>query len=44
MLFGLVVCTYSSVFVAAPILIYLGLRPEGETLRAADARIAQPAE
>ena len=44
MLFGLVVGTYSSVFVAAPILIYLGLRPEGEALKAVDARIAQPAE
>jgi preprotein translocase subunit SecF len=44
MLFGLVVGTYSSVFVAAPILIYLGLRPGGETDTAVDARIAQPAE
>jgi hypothetical protein len=32
------------VFVAAPILIYLGLRPGGETDTAVDARIAQPAE
>ena len=43
MLFGLVIGTYSSVFVAAPILMYLGLRPSGDAA-IADARIAQPAE
>lgn len=30
MFFGLVIGTYSSVFIAAPILIYLGLNPVGE--------------
>lgn len=30
MLFGLVIGTYSSVFIAAPVLIYLGLEPVGE--------------
>ena len=44
MLFGLVVGTYSSVFVAGPILIYLGLKPGSEQHLAADQRVAQPAE
>jgi preprotein translocase SecF subunit len=45
MLFGLVVGTYSSVFIAAPILIYLGLKQGSETTApAAEARLAQPAE
>jgi preprotein translocase subunit SecF len=43
MLFGVVVGTYSSIFIAAPLLIYLGLRvgqeaPSGETVKAAPAR------
>jgi preprotein translocase subunit SecF len=44
MLFGLVVGTYSSVFIAGPILIYLGLKPGSEQHLAADQRVAQPAE
>jgi preprotein translocase subunit SecF len=45
MLFGLVVGTYSSVFIAAPILIYLGLKQGAEVApAAADGRLAQPAE
>jgi preprotein translocase subunit SecF len=44
MLFGLVVGTYSSVFIAGPILIYLGLKPGSEQHLTADQRIAQPAE
>jgi preprotein translocase SecF subunit len=43
MLFGLVVGTYSSVFIAAPILIYLGLRV-GSEAPAVEGRVAQPAE
>jgi preprotein translocase subunit SecF len=43
MLFGLVIGTYSSIFIAAPLLVYLGLR-EGEFAAAADAKVAQPAE
>jgi preprotein translocase SecF subunit len=31
MLFGVMVGTYSSVFIAAPILIYLGVRTDGRT-------------
>ncbi len=43
MLFGVVVGTYSSIFIAAPVLIYLGLRvgqeaPSGEIVKAAPAR------
>lgn len=43
MIFGLVVGTYSSVFVAAPILIYLGVRPSSE-VAAAQAEHAEAAE
>lgn len=43
MLFGLVAGTYSSVFIAAPILIYLGMRP-GAEVAALDGKAAQPAE
>ena len=43
MIFGLVVGTYSSVFIAAPILIYLGVRPASE-VAAAEAAHAQAAE
>jgi preprotein translocase subunit SecF len=44
MLFGLVVGTYSSVFIAAPILIYLGLKQGAEIgATALDAKVA-PAE
>lgn len=41
MIFGLVVGTYSSVFIAAPILIYLGVRPASEVAEA-EAAHAQP--
>jgi preprotein translocase subunit SecF len=45
MLFGLVVGTYSSVFIAAPILIYLGLKQGVEASGAVpEGRLAQPAE
>jgi preprotein translocase SecF subunit len=45
MLFGLVVGTYSSVFIAAPILIYLGLKQGSEAAApVADRGLAQPAE
>ena len=42
MLFGLVVGTYSSVFIASPILIYLGLKLGSEAPAAADVKVAQP--
>jgi preprotein translocase SecF subunit len=44
MLFGLVIGTYSSVFVAAPILVYLGLKQVGETAPAGVGKVPQPAE
>jgi preprotein translocase subunit SecF len=45
MLFGLVVGTYSSVFIAAPILIYLGLKQGAETPAAAlGTKVPQAAE
>jgi preprotein translocase subunit SecF len=45
MLFGLVVGTYSSIFIAAPILAYLGLKPTGETVAApVQGKVPQPAE
>jgi preprotein translocase subunit SecF len=45
MLFGLVVGTYSSVLIAAPILIYLGLKQGAEApANVPDGRLAQPAE
>jgi preprotein translocase subunit SecF len=44
MLFGVVIGTHSTIFIAAPILIYLGLRSKGEGAKTLDARIAQPAE
>jgi preprotein translocase subunit SecF len=45
MLFGLVVGTYSSIFIAAPILAYLGLKPTGETaVTPLEGKVAQPAE
>lgn len=43
MIFGLVIGTYSSIFIAAPILIYLGVRPSAEAA-AAMGQTAQPAE
>ena len=44
MLFGLVVGTYSSVFIAAPILAYLGLKSSEAASARADGKVAQPAE
>jgi preprotein translocase subunit SecF len=42
MLFGVLVGTYSSIFVAAPIMIYLGLKPgEGRKLSAEEAAAAK---
>lgn len=40
MIFGVLIGTYSSIFIAAPILVYLGLkdRPEGEKPAAAEKR------
>ena len=44
MLFGLVVGTYSSVFIAAPILAYLGLKSSEAASARADGKVPQPAE
>jgi preprotein translocase SecF subunit len=45
MLFGLIIGTYSSVFIAAPILIYLGLKQGSEVASTAlDGKLPQPAE
>lgn len=40
MLFGVVICTYSAIFVSSPVLIYLGLRskPEAATQEASEGR------
>lgn len=43
MLFGVVVCTYSAIFVSTPVLIYLGIRQTGE-VPAAEGRLPQAAE
>src|SRR5918994_2289191 len=42
MLFGLVVGTYSSVFIAAPILAYLGLKSSEAASARADGKVPQP--
>jgi preprotein translocase SecF subunit len=45
MLFGVVVGTYSSIFIAAPILIYLGLRPgDGQAMSAEEKAEAAKAK
>jgi preprotein translocase subunit SecF len=44
MLFGLVVGTYSSVFIAAPILAYLGLKSSEAASARSDGKVPQPAE
>jgi preprotein translocase subunit SecF len=43
MLFGVVVCTYSAIFISSPVLIYIGLRT-GHRTAPAGAGLAQPAE
>ncbi len=44
MLFGLVVGTYSSIFIAAPILVYLGLKAEATAPAVQGGAIPQAAE
>jgi preprotein translocase subunit SecF len=44
MLFGLVVGTYSSVFIAAPILAYLGLKASETAAAPVNGKVPQPAE
>lgn len=44
MLFGLAIGTYSSIFVAAPILIYLGMRVAPEPAASGERGVAQAAE
>ncbi len=43
MLFGVLVCTYSAIFVSSPVLIYIGVSGRAEA-PARDARVPQPAE
>lgn len=43
MLFGVVVCTYSAIFISSPVLIYIGMK-QGPRTGTVGARLAQPAE
>ena len=43
MLFGVVVCTYSAIFISSPVLIYIGAIGRAEA-PVRDARVPQPAE
>jgi preprotein translocase subunit SecF len=43
MLFGVVVCTYSAIFISSPVLIYIGAIGRAEA-PARDQRVPQPAE
>nr|WP_255616334.1 protein translocase subunit SecF [Microvirga puerhi] len=42
MLYGVVICTYSAIFISSPMLIYIGLR-SSETVKAPEGKVA-PAE
>lgn len=42
MMFGVVIGTYSSIFIAAPVLIYLGVKVSGEQAAAAEAKTPAP--
>src|SRR3954470_14292130 len=44
MLFGVVVCTYSAIFISSPVLIYIGAIGGRAEVPARDARLPQPAE
>ena len=44
MLTGVVVCTYSAIFVSTPVLIYLGLQAGHRTVPATGSAVPQPAE
>lgn len=44
MLCGIVICTYSAIFISTPTLIYLGLMLSGTKAQAARARLPQAAE
>jgi preprotein translocase subunit SecF len=44
MMFGVVIGTYSSIFIAAPVLIYLGVKVSGEQAAASEAKAAAPAK
>jgi preprotein translocase subunit SecF len=43
MLFGVVVCTYSAIFISSPVLLYVGMH-DGARTHAKDAALPQPAE
>jgi preprotein translocase subunit SecF len=44
MLAGVVICTYSAIFVSSPVLIYLGMQTGRARAAARDGAVAQPAE
>jgi len=44
MLCGVVICTYSAIFVSTPVLIYLGLMLSGARAAAERSGVPQPAE
>jgi preprotein translocase subunit SecF len=44
MLFGVVICTYSAIFISSPVLIYIGVLGRGVDVPAKGVAVAQPAE
>jgi preprotein translocase subunit SecF len=44
MLCGVVICTYSAIFISSPMLIYLGVRSSAEETAVARGKVAQAAE
>ena len=44
MLFGVVICTYSAIFISSPVLIYIGVLGRGVDVPSKGAAVAQPAE
>jgi preprotein translocase subunit SecF len=44
MLAGVVICTYSAIFISSPMLIYIGLKAGNQRGAARDVPVAQPAE
>ncbi|HEX2724319.1 MAG TPA: protein translocase subunit SecF [Beijerinckiaceae bacterium] len=44
MLFGVVICTYSAIFISSPVLIYIGVLGRGVDVPAKGTTVAQPAE
>jgi preprotein translocase subunit SecF len=44
MLFGVLICTYSAIFISSPVLIYIGVLGRGVDVPAKGPAVAQPAE